>query len=232
MKVVLGCAELIWPTGPEEPHQNFHLPLLLHFPSNKHRAGPLLLMKGMVAQHQTAKVVDDIDSNQADWVRAALRQYEGPLLRYAARITGDLERARDIVQDTFVRLCAEDPSRLNGRLAEWLFTVCRNRALDVQRKERRMTPLHEIELESRTNSELSPASALEQQEDASQVLRLLDSLPKNQQEVVRLKFQNDLSYQEISRITKLSVSNVGFLIHTAVKTIRRKLQAESNLRTS
>jgi len=55
----------------------------------------------------------------------------------------------------------------------------------------------------------------------------LDSLPLNQQEVVRLKFQNDLSYQEISRITKLSVSNVGFLIHTAIKTIRRKLKAES-----
>ena len=184
-------------------------------------------MKGMVAQHQTAKVVDDIDSNQADWVRAALRQYEGPLTRYAARLTGDLERARDVVQDTFVRLCAEDPSRLNGRLAEWLFTVCRNRALDVQRKECRMTTLSEIELESCTNGELSPASALEQQEDASRVLRLLDSLPQNQQEVVRLKFQNDLTYQEISRITKLSVSNVGFLLHTAIKTIRRKLQAES-----
>ena len=90
-----------------------------------------------------------------------------------------------------------------------------------------MTTLNEIELENCTNCELSPASALEQREDATRVLQLLDSLPLNQQEVVRLKFQNDLSYQEISRITKLSVSNVGFLIHTAIKNIRRKLKAES-----
>jgi RNA polymerase sigma-70 factor (ECF subfamily) len=105
--------------------------------------------------------------------------------------------------------------------------VCRNRARDVQRKERRMTTLHEIELETCASREPSPAFALEQQESASQVLRLLGSLPHNQQEVVRLKFQNDLSYQEISRITKLSVSNVGFLIHTAIKTIRQRIKAES-----
>jgi RNA polymerase sigma factor (sigma-70 family) len=188
-------------------------------------------MKGTVARQQTANVVDDTDS-KVDWVRAALRQYEGPLIRYAARFTGDIERARDVVQDTFVRLCAEDPARLNGRLAEWLFTVCRNRALDVQRKERRMTPLHEIQAETWASHEPSPAFALEQQESAGQVLRLVDSLPRNQQEVVRLKFQNDLSYQEISRITHLSISNVGFLIHTALKTIRRKLKTESHPATN
>ena len=181
------------------------------------------------------KVVDDTDSNKADWVRSALRQYEGPLTRYAARLTGNLEQARDVVQDTFVRLCAEDPARLNGRLAEWLFTVCRNRARDVQRKERRMTSLDENRSETWASSEPSPALALEQQEIAGQVLRLLEALPQNQQEVVCLKFQNGLSYQEISRITKLSVSNVGFLIHTAIKTIRRKLKTElsaaTNIRT-
>lgn len=185
-------------------------------------------MKGTVAQHQTANVVDDIDSNHADWVRAVLQQYEGPLTRYAVRLTGDLDRARDVVQDTFVRLCAEDPARLNGRLAEWLFTVCRHRALDVQRKECRMTSLNEIALESCASRELSPAGAMEQRENVRQVLRLLGSLPQNQQEVMRLKFQNDLSYQEISHVTKLSVSNVGFLIHTAIKTLRRRLKTESN----
>ena len=39
---------------------------------------------------------------------------------------------------------------------------------------------------------------------------------------LQLKFQNDLSYQEISEITKLSVSHVGVLIHTALKTLRAR----------
>jgi RNA polymerase sigma-70 factor (ECF subfamily) len=60
----------------------------------------------------------------------------------------------------------------------------------------------------------------------------VDGLPDNQQEVVRLKFQNGLSYREISCITKLSVSNVGYLIHTAIQKIRAELQVELGGRTS
>jgi RNA polymerase sigma-70 factor (ECF subfamily) len=131
------------------------------------------------------------------------------------------------VQDTFVKLCAVDPEELEGRVREWLFTVCRNRALDVQRKESRMKPLGDLELEACESREPSPAVAAEQSESAGQVLRLLATLPLNQQEVVRLKFQNGLSYREISHVTHLTVTNVGFLLHTAVKTIRQKMKTES-----
>jgi RNA polymerase sigma factor (sigma-70 family) len=47
-------------------------------------------------------------------------------------------------------------------------------------------------------------------------------LPPRQQEVIQLKFQNDLSYQEIAEITKTSANNVGVLIHTALKTLRQR----------
>ena len=70
------------------------------------------------------------------------------------------------------------------------------------------------------------AGVLEQSELSGQMLRLLATLPDNQQEVVRLKFQNGLSYRDISRVTNLTVSNVGYLIHTAIHTLRRELSAE------
>ena len=165
------------------------------------------------------------ETAKADWVRSALERHENSLLRYAASITGDVERARDVVQDTFVRLCAEDPAELDGKLAEWLFTVCRNRALDVQRKEKRMTPLTEIDLETRESGEPSPAAVAEKRETTDRALQFLDALPPNQREVIRLKFQSGLSYQEISRVTQLSVTNVGFLIHTGIKTLRQKMKA-------
>lgn len=63
------------------------------------------------------------------WIGAILEKHEGPLTRYAARITGDLDRARDAVQETFLRLCSEDPAEVDGHLAQWLYTVCRSRAL-------------------------------------------------------------------------------------------------------
>ncbi|MEP6664327.1 MAG: sigma-70 family RNA polymerase sigma factor, partial [Verrucomicrobiota bacterium] len=138
----------------------------------------------------------------------------------------------DIVQETFVKLCGEEREKLDGRLTEWLFTVCRNRALDVQRKEKRMTPLTEMDLETRESTEPSPSMAAEQRETASEILRLVALLPKNQQEVVRLKFQNDLSYREISAVTNLTITNVGFLIHTAIKNLRQQLQPKPTSRRS
>ena len=58
------------------------------------------------------------------------------------------------------------------------------------------------------------------------LLKMIGHLPPNQQEVVRLKFQNGFSYREISRITALSVGNVGFLIHTAVARLRTEFAAQ------
>ncbi len=69
-------------------------------------------------------------------------------------------------------------------------------------------------------------TALERSEQHAAVLRLITQLPPNQQEVVRLKFQNGFSYQEISRITSLSVTNVGFILHTAIKNLRQNLAAQ------
>lgn len=184
-------------------------------------------METQVGRNAGELIVDDLDSTKAEWVRKALRQYEGPLIRYAAQITGDLDRARDVVQDTFLRLCAQQPEQLEDCLAQWLFTVCRNRALDVQRKESRMASIEPIELEACESREPSPDAAAVQRESAGEILKMLATLPANQQEVIRLKFQGGLSYQEISRVTNLTVTNVGFLIHTAIKTIRRKLASES-----
>lgn len=160
------------------------------------------------------------------FVQQAFERHQAPLLRYAARFfAGDSDRARDVVQDTFVRLMAQPPELVDGHVAEWLYTVCRHRALDVLRKEGRMKQFEEGQAERLSTAEPAPARRLERAEAQATVLRLIDRLPPNQQEVIRLKFQSGFSYKEISRITSLSVTNVGFLIHTAVSRLRREMTA-------
>lgn len=70
-----------------------------------------------------------------------------------------------------------------------------------------------------------PQSETEQQDSHAHILELMRTLPDNQQEVVRLKFQNEMSYKEIAAVTELSVSNVGFLLHTALNTLRARIVA-------
>jgi RNA polymerase sigma factor (sigma-70 family) len=170
------------------------------------------------------------DSQQ--WVRDAFARHEAPLIRFAAQITGDTERARDVVQDTFIRLCralrgeggAKSPP--HERVTAWLFQVCRNRALDVVKKERRMNYPGDEQLAARQGGGPSPSVVVEARAELRQALEALEALPDKQQEVVRLKLQAGLSYAEISAVTGETVNHVGVLLHQALKAIRQQLLSE------
>lgn len=168
-------------------------------------------------------MADGMDLERERWAREAVARFEGPLLLYARRLLGDEESARDVVQDTFLRLWGQSRAQVDGHLAEWLFTVCRNRALDVLRKEHRMSRLGDEQANNRPSPTPGPLDLAEQRDLGARALELLETLPSNQREVIRLKFQNGFSYQEISRISGHSVSNVGYLIHVGIKTLRGRL---------
>ena len=85
---------------------------------------------------------------------------------------------------------------------------------------------------SQPSPEPSPAAAAERRETTAAAMSALAALPRNQQEVVRLKFQSGLSYEEISRVTHLTVGNVGFLIHTALKSVRKQLERQNALESA
>jgi RNA polymerase sigma factor (sigma-70 family) len=167
---------------------------------------------------------------QAHWIQSSLARFESQLIRYTYRITRDLEQAREVVQETFLKLWQADRSQVDGHLAEWLYTVCRNGALDLRRKDKRMVPLSngaEAEAEAQVDSEPTASEKLEAHEVKSQVLEAFGSLPEKQQEVLRLKFQGGLSYAEIARVTGLSVSNVGYIIHTGVQALRARMAPDT-----
>ncbi len=86
-----------------------------------------------------------------------------------------------------------------------------------------MTALSDTDFQLEPTDSTAPGDRLELQESAAKALRYVGRLPDNQQEVIRLKFQHGLSYKQISAITNLSVSNVGFLIHVALKTLRQRM---------
>ena len=72
------------------------------------------------------------------WVLAVLDRYEAPLVRYAARLLGDGDSAREAVQHAFLQLCERSAEEfIDGREAPWLFRVCRNKALDLIRLRQR-----------------------------------------------------------------------------------------------
>jgi RNA polymerase sigma-70 factor (ECF subfamily) len=90
-----------------------------------------------------------------------------------------------------------------------------------------MDPAGETTIETRAGREQDPAGAAETRDEASRALRLLADLPENQREVLDLKFRHGLMYREIADVTGLSAGNVGFLIHTGLKTLRARMAAKA-----
>src|SRR5262249_4494209 len=111
-------------------------------------------------------------SNHTSWVMHVVDAFEGRLVRYAADLVGPA-LARDVVQDTFLRLCDQEREHIEPHLSAWLFTVCRNRAFELRRKLKRQAPL-----DGEHMSALSPGSELLflHQEEISRVRALLADL--------------------------------------------------------
>ena len=168
----------------------------------------------------------DMVQTQEQFIEWALKEYERPLIGYAQGFVHDWERARDVVQDTFIRLCQQDVAKVRDGVKTWLFTVCRNRALDVLRKDSRLVEMDEKKLLKIPGNSVSAATLLEKEEVHNRLDAYLQRLTPNQREVIVLKFQQGLSYEEISRVTGLTPGNVGFLLHHALKRLREWIPRE------
>ncbi len=160
-------------------------------------------------------------------VRRALDQHESSLIAYTAGIlNGDIERARDVVQDSLLKLYLSDPAKIRDNLKAWLFTVCRNRALDILRKDHRLDLGNDDAMDNAVSYDADPAESADNNEMHLRLWELVEKLRPNQREVIRLKFMHDCSYQEIADVTGLTVGNVGFIMHVAIKKLRELMNRE------
>ena len=151
-------------------------------------------------------------------ITLAIERFEKPLISYAKQITGDLDSARDAVQETFLRLSRQDLEKLEPRLAPWLYFVCRNCAMDYRRKNGRYQELLE---EEDLPLEMCPRQTLVDEEDKQKLAALVARLTARQRELLKLKFEADLTYKEMAEVMKMSISNIGVQLHETIRTLRK-----------
>jgi RNA polymerase sigma factor (sigma-70 family) len=156
-------------------------------------------------------------SEKTEWLDKQVRAYEQRLVRYTSRFVS-VQVAREVVQESFIRLWNHGENGVRGHEREWLFCVCRNLSIDHIRRERRVMLMDE-------EGVLVPATEeiLSFAEEASQLQMCVATLKPAQREVIRLKYQENMSYAEISSVTGHSVSYVGVLIHQAMEKMRQQL---------
>jgi RNA polymerase sigma factor (sigma-70 family) len=159
--------------------------------------------------------------------------YEGPLLRYVSRMLRDFDAAQDVVQDAFIKLAAKWHEDLvpAPALSAWLYRVAHNGAIDHLRKRTRRRECPGDEDGIGADAATPDAGASDRQADESErALLALRTLSLREQQLVTLKVFEEKSYREISEITGLTMGNVGYILHFAMKKmaegIRRLRQDE------
>ena len=158
-------------------------------------------------------------------MEAIVVEHQTALLRYATRLLNDPHSAQDVVQQTFIRLFEmwrdrNYPAMVN--LRAWLYRVTHNAAIDHVRAEARRRTLHEkhaAELEPGGNGD---GAALGDRKDL--VLRNLRALDEKDQQVLLLRLEEGLSYQQIADATGRSVGNIGCILHHAVKKLAERVR--------
>jgi RNA polymerase sigma-70 factor (ECF subfamily) len=160
------------------------------------------------------------------WIMAAVAAYEQRLVRFAARLVRDEHAARDIVQHTLLKLCGESEERIGDTLAQWLFTVCRNRAVDWLRSRRGEISLHEAHADGngRANGAVAlrdgdPAEICAARDLGEMLLSLVGTLPEAQRESLLLWLEGWPAVQ-IAEITGRQPATVRVQLHTALKSLR------------
>lgn len=165
------------------------------------------------------------------------RDHVDLIYRYAHRLCGETEAAKDLVQETFLNAYRGLKNfRGEARISTWLYTIA-SRACMRMRRKRKGEPEHELSLDEFVPTSegefrlqiptegLSPEEALQNKELRQALDQAIDKLPKKYRMVLILRDMEDVSAKEVGTIMGLNERAVKSRLHRARLFVRRELSA-------
>jgi RNA polymerase sigma factor (sigma-70 family) len=153
-------------------------------------------------------------------LRQVFETEESPLLRFAFGLVGQRETAEDLVQDAFLKLHAHWDDVTNPRA--WLFKTIRNLSLNHLRDHKRETPIESSD--DFPSHSPDPDQTLGHLEAIGTLQLLVSELDPDDRQLIALKYHENLKYDQISQRTGLSIGNVGYKLHHALKSLADSLR--------
>jgi RNA polymerase sigma-70 factor, ECF subfamily len=185
------------------------------------------------ARLESLAVAEGLKRRKAGLLDELIVRYQHRLLRYLLFLTGNRESAEDLFQEVWMRVLVRG-SQFNGkaRFETWLFTIARNLVID-QRRKRTVNSLDELiegtgdddramtfEVAADEPTPFDHAANLEDREKIAAALMELDTLHR---EVLVLRFHEELSLEEIAKVTKAPLSTVKSRLYRGLTMIKPRL---------
>ena len=170
---------------------------------------------------------DETSAQSPETIEELFAALESPLLNYALRLTGGRDVAEDLVQEAFMKLHIQFAQVREPR--RWLYRTVHNLALNHRRDAAKLIPLppprDEADAPAADTADPQPLpdEQIARLESIGLVRLSLAALDERSRELIQLKFNEDLSYAEISARTGLKTGHVGYLLHHALKAMAAEL---------
>lgn len=176
-----------------------------------------------------AELLDKFGAGDEAAFRELVTRYKNSLYTFLSNFLNSKELVEDVFQETFIQLFTSrasfDPTR---PLRPWLFTIAANKAKDALRKHRRTAAmpigsLVESEemsfgdaLNVLTSYETTPYEKIEENETATRVRHIIETMPENLREILILAYFNKFSYKQMSQMLSIPIGTVKSRLHAAV----------------
>lgn len=178
----------------------------------------------LVAESEPQAIARALRRRDPEVIDRLVSQYHYRLLRYLVYLTSRREQAEDLVQETWMRVL-ERAGQYNGssRFEPWLFSIARNLAIDHLRRRQNAAASDEV-LELPAPELHSPFAAAAKSEDARRIAGALEALEPIYREALLLRFQEEMSLQEIAEVAGAPVSTISSRIHRGLSILRARLE--------
>ena len=155
--------------------------------------------------------------------RILFERHYPPLVKMALFMTGSLESAQDVAQESFVRLLRANFAHRDGTFKAFVSTIAYHLALKERRRLSSLANVYALEILDGSPSQLE--AAISQETDRA-VFRAIQSLARDQRDILALRFFGGYTYEEIARMTGVPMGTVKSRIFYALRNCREKLRKE------
>ena len=153
--------------------------------------------------------------------RHLVERHSPQLIKMAFLITGSLEAAKDIVQESFVRLFRQGAKHQQGSFKAYLSTIAYHLALKEKKRGLQNQNIENLELPDHNPG---PMESVLQKERDRHLVEIIGSLDLHHRNILVLRFYGNHSYEEIAQITNSPIGTVKSRIFHAVKACREGLR--------
>jgi len=166
-----------------------------------------------------AALVDRYLTGDMSAFEELMLRYERPIYRVCYRFVENREDAQDLAQEVFIKAFEHLTSfRRESSLKTWLYRIAMNHCINHVKKNSKEF----VEVTDFIGSvKPSIQSVLEEQEQRAQFRRLIKHLPPKQKAIVEMRINEQLSYEEIARMSGRSVSTIKASVFFALEKLRK-----------